>query len=168
MSRKDRRRRLTLLDDEVLIEGSGQRRRLLELAEAGAQERRHALVLDPGLAVRSTPGAAFSDAEIQDLKRSVLDARRLRDVESATRRPVSHVLSTIAATLILGMVFVLPVGLETRDGAVGDPTRDGLSMATEAITHPGIEALGLPGARVYELADEAFSLVLIVDESFEL
>ena len=37
-----------------------------------------------------------------------------------------------------------------------------------AITHPGIEAINLPGARVYELAEEDFDIVLIVDESLEL
>lgn len=168
MSNGERRRRFALVGDEVLVEGSAHRRRLLELAEVDAQGKRRALLLDPGLAARSTPTGGFSDAEIQNLKRSVLEARRLREVESATRRPVSHLLSTIAATLILGMVFVLPVGLEKRDDAVGNLTSAGLSIAPEAITHPGFEALGLPGARVYELADEAFSLVLIVDESFEL
>ena len=153
--------------DEILIEGSGDRRRLLELAASGAQGRREALLLDPGLAARGAEAGHFSDAEVEDLKRSVLDARRLRDVESATHRPVSHLLSAIAATLILGMLFVLPVRLERHEGPLEDRISAGLT-APEAITHPGFEALGLPGARVYELADEAFSLVLIVDESFEL
>lgn len=149
-----------------LREGDSARRRLLVVAES--ENRRQALLADPGLVVSATPREEFSDQEVQDLKRSVLLARRLSSVEAGGREPISRRLSGWAVALSVCLLFLLPSSL--RQTPELEPTIPGpVSLLSSArMTHSSVEALDLPGARVYELADEDFSLVLVVDESFEL
>ena len=152
--------------DAVLIEGSPARRRVLDLA--ASDERRKALLMDPSLAATGAPSGDFSDREVQELKRSVLQARRLRAVESPSGERVSHGLSGLAMALTLCLIFLLPSSLRrSPDSGVVVPGVDSRDVP-EIMTHSAVEALDLPGARVYELADEDFSVVLVVDESFEL
>ena len=140
--------------------------RLLAVAES--ENRRQALLADPGLAASATPREEFSDQEVQDLKRSVLLARRLSSVEAVERESISHRLSGWVVALSVLLVFLLPSSL--RQAPEIEPAMPGpVSFLTSAaMTHSSVEALDLPSARVYELADEDFSLVLVVDESFEL
>lgn len=141
--------------------------RLLAVAES--ENRRQALLADPGLAASAVPREEFSDQEVQDLKRSVLLARRLSRVEAVERESISHRLSGWAVALSVLLVFLLPSSLRQEAPEI-EPTMPGpVSFLTSAaMTHSSVEALDLPSARVYELADEDFSLVLVVDESFEL
>ena len=70
--------------------------------------------------------------------------------------------------LTLCLVFLLPSSLRrSPDSSLLVPMADSRNVP-EIMTHSAVETLDLPGARVYELADEDFSVVLVVDESFEL
>ena len=152
--------------DAVLTDGSRARRRLLDLAVS--EERGRALLMDPSLAATGEPSEEFSDREVQELKRSVAQARRLRDVETSPGEPVSRRLSGLAMALTLCLVFLLPSSLRlSPDSSLLVPMADSRNVP-EIMTYSAVETLDLPGARVYELADEDFSVVLVVDESFEL
>ena len=153
--------------DECLLEGSRERRQLLALSET--ENRELALLADPGLAAKGVPGAEqFGEREIRDLKRSVVAARRLREVEELSAEPVSHRLSGLAVALTLCLLFLLPSNIRRLPDSRGVPAVVEPRPAPIVMMHSSVEAIGLPKARVYELADEDFSLVLVVDESFEL
>ena len=153
--------------DACLREGTPARERLLEWAESG--DRQQALFLDPGLAAKGVHGGDFSDREIEDLKKSVLQARRLKTIGEAGRESASNRLSGWAVALTVCLLFLLPSSLKQTSAAEAPLSTTHVSrLAPAAMTHSSVEALDLPGARVYELAEEDFSLVLVVDESFEL
>jgi hypothetical protein len=149
--------------DACLVDGSPERRRLLEQAAGSPGDRRRALLVDPSLA--ATPGdeVALSDAEADRLKQAVRAMRRMRHFENRDSRRPSFGLSGLAAALLLLLVFLSPADVDRTVESSWTGVGDGA-----AITHPGIEAINLPGARVYELAEEDFDVVLIVDESLEL
>jgi hypothetical protein len=155
-----------LRGNEYLREDSVARAHFLEMARSA--DRREALLADPSLAAGASSGGEFTDQEVRDLKRSVLQARRLREVEQAPSEPISNRLSGLAAAMTICLLFVLPSSLERAPDSEAPNPSSGSRPAPAAMTHSSVEALGLPGARVYELADEDFSLVLVVDESFEL
>jgi hypothetical protein len=135
---------------------------------AVSDERRKALFMDPSLAATGAPSGDFSDREVQELKRSVLQARRLHALGCPSGKPVSRGLSSLAVALTLCLVFLLPSSLRrSPESGLVVPGVDSVDVP-EIMTHSAVEALDLPGARVYELADEDFSVVLVVDESFEL
>jgi hypothetical protein len=148
------------------LEDSSARARLLRAAESG--DRRRALLADPGLAVSGLDDEEFTDQEVRDLKRSVLLARRLKEVDADSEESLTNRLSMLAMSLALCLLFLLPSGLTQVPEAVpaGSSSGDRLTLGT--MTHSSVETLGLPGARIYELADENFSLILVVDDSFEL
>jgi hypothetical protein len=146
-----------------LVDGSSERNRLLEMAAGNPDDRRQALLADPSLAATPGDGAEFSDVDVERLKEAVRTVRRMRRLDDRDARRPSFGLSGLAAALLLVLVFLSPAEVDRS-------MESSRTVAREAtrITHPGIEAIDLPGARVYELAEEDFDVVLIVDESLEL
>lgn len=149
--------------DACLVDGSPERRRLLEQAAGKSADRRRALLVDPTLAAMPGDEVVLSDAEVERLKQAVRSMRRIRRFDDRDSRRHSFGLSGLAAALLLLLVFLSPADVDRAVELSRTAVRD-----RAAITHPGIEAINLPGARVYELAEEDFDIVLIVDESLEL
>ena len=156
------------LDDSVLIEGSRARRDLLSRYRGDPDDHRSALRSDPSLAASSVDAGGFSDREVAELKRSVGAAKRLIGVERAVKRRVFRRFTGLAAALVALLALLAPAGEERGTGWVGAVQSPGSVFETAPITHPAVEAIGLPEARVYELTNEHFSVVLIVDDSFDL
>lgn len=147
--------------ERSLVEGTPERRRLLASLEG--RGRRRALFIDPGLAVRAGGQPEVSADDVAEIKKAVLQARRLRSMERHAESSGTHRASGLAIAMALLLLLLVPAGVKRTSEPVHQDERTALPL-----THSSVEALDLPGARVYELAEEEFSLVLVVDESFEL
>ena len=163
----ERKNSVAMEDEAILVEGSSSRKWLLDLAAGGPLSRRQAVLLDPSLSAIGRDGADFTDEDVAEIKAAVAGARRLQRVESSAGS-FSYRLSGLVAALTLVLLFLQPGGVERFGDSMSAPQAPGRLSSDAVITHPVVEAIGLPGARVYELAEEGFSVVLIVDESFEL
>ena len=166
---------------ESLLREASPERDAAELHFASCSEcAQKAFLLDPSWALRR-PGATgpkgeagFSSSEIADLEKIVLGGRRLLRIDGAARREVRAV-SLAAAALTLSIVVAGAAMFQyTRPFR-----RPAEPVATAAETTPrswdaggpAPQAVGsvLPAAaRVYDLGQEDFALVMVVDETLDL
>lgn len=144
-----------------------------------------AYLLDPGWAVRRSVTQMPGEAEIAELKRSILAAGRTRELESAVRGAPSRV--RVAAAIALFSV-VIAAGALIRVGGPAKPTArvsNTENVAVETVpasvaatasafgtvselSLPAIGSLAPSAARVYDLGQEDFALVMVVHETLDL
>jgi hypothetical protein len=164
-------RKLREHPDALLVEGSPERRWGLRHAEECPACRRTLLRLDPTLAVAAPSVPEFDSREVESLKAGVLNAKRLREMEAFSGRSIRGSQVAAAVTLIASLALLLPGQLEETGGGRGDAQTELsriLAPSVAEISLPAVETLDLPLARVYELGEEDFSVVMIVDESLDL
>jgi hypothetical protein len=156
--------------EAFLVEDSPERLWGLRHAEECPACRRALLRLDPTLAVApSVP--EFESREVESLKAGVLNAKRLREMEASSGRSIRGSQIAAAVTLIASLALLLPGQLEETGGGSGNGQTElsrALTPSAAEVSLPAVETLDLPRARVYELGDEDFSVVMIVDESLDL
>lgn len=154
-------------DEEFLLEGSAARERLLETLGRGESEHREALLIDPTLAAASElerEHMEFGASDVADVRAGVERARRMGRVESANLRRRGRV---VAATLVVALTLGL-IAWQVTPHADSSGSSGMVPTESRRMTHSSLETLNRPEARVYELAAEEFSVILVVDESFEL
>ena len=153
--------------ETVLVDGSEARRRLLEMAGCDGEGRQQALALDPSLAVDGIEEESFDDDDLQRVKDAVLQARRLQEVERRRVRPASW-LRAAGLVLVLGLsALSMPKRIDLPATSATGPVVN-LQAVTEFAALSAVEAIDRPLARVYELVEDDFSVVMIVDDSFDL
>jgi hypothetical protein len=154
-----------------------------------------AFLLDPGWALRrpgredSTPVPGFAASEIAELENSILSGgRMLRIEETATLRvPAANfaVAALVLAIVGVGAVLLQSTGL-SRDplepdasgafaGAPGAPAFQSVAPPSADVARevaepwlPAVGSLQPAAARVYDLGQEDFALVMVVDETLDL
>lgn len=138
--------------------------------------RREALAADPTLLFRRLPEIARTpgdeEAEVQSMRQAVAAMRSASRIE-ASQRSFAWRRWAAAAVLALAALTLGPLG---RDGG---PTLDrtevvAISSVPELAGPPASgpkpplhEGLDLPDARVYQVDDEEFRVLMVYDESFE-
>jgi hypothetical protein len=154
---------------------------------AGCADCRHrALAADPLLVFQRLPAVAVAPGEVAGVLQAVATLRRSRRWgavspapagDPARRRPLAGGRwrwPAAAAALLAAALTLAPAGPGTGRGN-GD--RGVLSaprlttargQADPILTSAFVEDLDLPDARVYQLAEEELSVVMIVDPSFDL
>ena len=157
--------------DEFLRPGVASRRAALEHAASCRPCRREALRLDPSLAVAELPVADVTRSEVESIRDNVLALRRTRRLErdSRPRRPGAR-WAAVACLAVAALLF----GGETTDRSPGE--RAGVTRPPQLLSAdyrlygslPLVESLEPAEARVYQLGQDDFSLVWIVDESIEV
>ena len=164
--------------DELLREGSPVRLRAeSHFAECPACARR-AYLLDPGWAVRGLGPARFSTEETAELERKILDSTRVLGLGKEMRLERSG--RRRAGVLAAGVVIALATtaGLSLRRGAGEAPAPPPVSAAVELFgadrsgstvqSLPRLGGLQPAEARVYELGQKDFALVMVVHETLDL
>lgn len=138
--------------------------------------RRRALALDPTLLFVAEPPLEVSDREVETIRRNVAAlcrARRVeRDCESRRGR-----LARPAAAAIVGAVLLLlpthtarppiPSGFLQQAAGGATPFVVESTSASEAPA-PVLEQLDRRSARVYQFGEEDLSVVMVVDETFDI
>ncbi len=174
-------RELAASGEALLREGSPERARAEGHFATCASCAERAFLLDPSWAVRRLPDAGFTAAEIARLERSLGDAGRLREIEGAIA-PVRRGwrAAAVGGLLALGTMAGL---LSIRSGADRTAESPGapearLQAAAEAapqeaggragVSLPAIGAVAPAAARVYELGEDDFALVMVVHETLDL
>ncbi|MDH3743486.1 MAG: hypothetical protein OES47_00115 [Acidobacteriota bacterium] len=157
--------------DRFLAEDCADRRRTLRHMEACPSCRRSALELDPTLAVANLPAVEVSKSEIEAVKRQVQAMRRVRAIEVGKRRPVlSHV---AVVMLMVGLGLFLPGRVIDPAGSVAQGGVGGGVLFDEASREAAsslalVESITPSTARIYQLDQADFPIVMIVDESIDL
>ncbi|MBT8491428.1 MAG: zf-HC2 domain-containing protein [Deltaproteobacteria bacterium] len=180
---------LTSSGARLLREGSPERQ-AAERHLAGCPEcSERAFLLDPSWAVRPigsecrSPSEGFSGDEIEALKRSVLEGGRIRTVEDRVRRKRFAVNASVAAVLACALLAggVLMRSARPGDGAVGfdamSPAAGGaqpsgidsaVPSSVGGPSAPAVASLVQGAARVYDLGQPDFTLVMVVDETLDI
>lgn len=176
---------LTALGDALLVEDSTERARAESHFESCPACAERAFLLDPGWALRRSPAADFSGAEIEELELRSLRAGRLRDIERSVGAGRWRSLAATVA-IAIGLAAVAGVmSLRTQTPPTPAPLA---SLAQEApvaaageFFEPAQPTLESPGpsasaigsvapaaARVYEIGGEDVDLVMVVHETLDL
>ena len=171
--------------DELLREGSKVRLRAEKHFTECACCADRAYLLDPSWAVRRLGPVEFSGDEAADLGRSILEGARLRriDREVASRPPESSrsTLRQRAGMVAAGgaLLFAAASGLVLRPSG-GEKSAESLIQGTQVDVFapvvkprtqqwlPRIGELTPAEARVYELGQKEFALVMVVHETLDL
>ena len=124
--------------------------------------RESALQVDPLLLFRGARSLA-EPVDTAAFVAAVRAGRRQRRVErrASPRRPAG-----VAAALVAGALLLAPSAL-FRGGETARPVRPAAPVPGLS-AHPLIENLDRPGARVYQWGSESVSVVMVVDESFDV
>lgn len=141
--------------------------------------RREALEADPTLIFQRLPEARVGTGEVvamRDAVSTLVRARRLATSVPAAppARPSSpgRWLRPAAAAALLAAALTLgpavPPPPSAREAAAAFPELAAAPRGSAAPTHALVEELDLPDARVYQLAREDLSVVMIVDPSLDL
>lgn len=134
-----------------------------------------AFLLDPSWAVRRSFGQVFEASEITELKRSVTKAGRLLDIER-TVAPRRRWVRAAAIAVLVAMAAVAGIVSSRTDSARTEtqvqvpeaPRPVRLSADGVDASLPVIGSLAPAAARVYELGEEEFALVMVVHETLDL
>ncbi len=180
--------------ERLLQEGSPERSRAeRHFARCSACAER-AFLLDPSWAVRrldrsgelhELERASFGEDEIAELKRDVLEAGRIRDVESTVRSHRRFTRVVVAAALFAVVVaggalmrtagdFWAPSSSRSTSftaETIAPPRSSELlptSGASIDLSLPSVGSLAPSAARVYDLGQEDFALVMVVHETLDL
>jgi len=139
----------------------------LEHAETCPDCRRRALALEPTLVFRRLPSPSSGEADVVAMQAAVaalVRARRIEGLEAAPRRAGWRRAAIAAAGLV---ALVLQAG--PRPPAAPAPeTAAAEAGAPSLVAAPVFEQLGGSDARVYQLPAEGYSVVMIVDSSFDV
>ncbi len=129
--------------------------------------RRRALALDPTLLFRGLPAPpeeAIDLPAMQEAVASLVRARRIERSGSAPRRSWWRRAAVAAAVLVALGVEAGP----RRPGAPGVESAAAGANTPALVMAPVFEHIDRPEARVYQLPTEGFSVVMIVDSSFDV
>lgn len=179
-------------DERLLREGSAEREAAERHFRACPSCAERAFLLDPSWAVAresSSPAvtAEVPRVEILELERKILDAGRFRDLEGSVRRaPLSMrvaAAAALAAVLLAGGVLLGTNGWSWRTdltgpqdapASVGSPAipidaRDFFADAAAVqLSLPAVGSLAPEAARIYDLGQDDFALVMVVHETLDL
>jgi hypothetical protein len=144
-----------------------------------------AFLLDPSWALNRLEKQSFTHAEIASLKLSLLEAGRLREVESSVR-PRRRAIQAAAALAVLTLVVAGGVRWRIAGsfGASGESQVSGTVTEARAptalgersravvtgvdLSRPTVGSVAPAAARVYDFGQEDFSLVMVVHETLDL
>ena len=135
--------------------------------------RRRALALDPTLVFaglnRLQERAQPPSLDTDEIRRSLRTMRRTQAL--AARHSRLTLPGRVAAALVLALAALLLGGVPTG-GPASEPAGAGFGYPwlpqSEVASPPFVEAVGRPEARIYQLGQEDFSLVMIVDENLDV
>jgi hypothetical protein len=148
--------------------------------------RRRALAADPLLVFQRLPAVAVAPGEVTAVQQAVATLRRSRRVAAASPAPAGAAgrrrsladgrwrWSAAAAVLLAAALTLAPAGpgAGRGRGPQSAPVSPHLTtvrgQADPVLTSAFVEDFDLPDARVYQLAEEELSVVMIVDPSFDL
>ncbi len=145
--------------------------------------RSEALAADPLLLFRSLPAAELSADETEDLRQGVAVLRRSSDLEP---KPSTRRWPTVAASIVL-LLLVGWVVTNDPPAPYQSASADAVEVATALSTDPEValrpeisepvfdhhalplfEEIGEPFEQVVQWSDETVSVVLVVDERFDV
>lgn len=137
-----------------------------------------AFLLDPSWAVRKLPAPEFGAEDLAEIQRSLARAERMRGVERrfGTRHPGRRIAAAAVLVALLGVAGILSDrsnsvevadsgGFLVKPGAEG---RQGDPADELELSLPAIGSLAPETARIYELGEEEFALVMVVHETLDL
>jgi len=137
----------------------------LEHADGCPDCRRRALELDPTLIFRRLPSVPASEVDVDEMQAAVaalVRARRIEGERPEPRRAGWRRAGIAAAALV---ALVLEAGPRREAPAEGG---ESLAASQALVAAPVYEPIGESGARIYELPTEGYSVVMIVDSSFDV
>lgn len=175
---------------DLLVDGSSGRLAASAHLEICPECRSRAFLLDPSWARLEEPNPDFSQTEIDETKRRILAGRRLSDVADVARVSDAEAAVSVssnpkstaprntawlrAAAIAASLGVLLMFGVSRRppsswaQRAVPVPEQ-ALSAAAGLVPNfSSIDPLLPTRARVYELGQADFSLVILVDESLDI
>lgn len=182
--------------ERLLWEGSPERQAAERHFRSCPSCAERAFLLDPSWSVRrwtrssesrSLEDSSYRSSEIAELKGKILEAGRMREFEGSVRRaPVS--IRAAAAAALLAVLLAGGALLRTSGGAwqakddgnseasvrgsgstLPVAVRDSLfSAAAVELSLPAVGFLAPAAARVYDLGQEDFALVMVVHETLDL
>ena len=119
--------------------------------------RRAALAVDPTLAFRRPLAPKEVDVE------SILQGARVLRRASRTRRSRPWRQAAAAAALVTIALWAAPSGAPVEDLQISE------SVPIPYVENlPTVEAVDRPEARIYQLADDELSMVMIIDETLDV
>ena len=150
--------------------------------------RKQALMVDPLLVFRQLPEARLDENEIDDLRSRVAGARRVNELESWSKGPRWR--GMVAASVLLGCLAVLGGGgsfdstvpaagdvllaetstvnlVSSQWSSASDEALFSATLSTESASLPLFEEIE-PYQQVVQWSDETVSVVLVVDERFDV
>ncbi|MFQ5526026.1 MAG: hypothetical protein ACE5GX_07155 [Thermoanaerobaculia bacterium] len=167
--------------DELLQESSPERlraeRHFRECPECAGK----AFLLDPSWAVRRMDDSEFDAKEISELQEELVESGRIRALDRrvgsrAARWRIAAAAALIALAAVAGMLANRSSVVSTA--AVADPidtvepTRAAEVRTVDSgladVSLPAIGSLAPAAARVYEIGEEDFALVMVVHETLDL
>ena len=119
--------------------------------------RRAAFAVDPTLAFRRPPAPKEVDVE------SILQGARVLRRASRVRPPRLWREAAAAAALVTVALWVAPSGAPVEDFKISESVPN---PYVESL--PTVEAVDRPEARIYQLADDELSMVMIIDETLDV
>lgn len=153
-------------ESDLAVEPAGWREALAH-AESCPGCRRRALALEPTLVFRRLPSPAGGEVDVAAMQAAVaalVRARRIERPEAAPRRAGWRRAAIAAAGLV---ALVLQAG-PRPPAAPADRAAAVEAGAPSLVAAPVFEQLGGSDARVYQLPAEGYSVVMIVDSSFDV
>lgn len=139
----------------------------LEHLDACPTCRRRALELDPTLLFRRLPAPAAEAVDLPAMQQAVAALVRARRIERA--EPASP--SAWWRRAAVAAVALVALGVEAGPSRSGLRGGEAVAVATERsapLAAPVFEQIDRPEARVYQVPTEGFSVVMIVDSSFDV
>ncbi|HYO16729.1 MAG TPA: hypothetical protein VE685_26325 [Thermoanaerobaculia bacterium] len=136
--------------------------------------RREALAADPTLLFRRLPEIARTpddeEAEVHSMRQAVAAMRSASRIEASQRSFAGWRRWAAAAVLALAALSLGRDGGPTLDRAEAVATSSVPELGGQPVSGPKPplhEGLDLPDARVYQVDDEEFRVLMVYDESFE-
>lgn len=169
--------------EALLVEDSAERIRAERHFEVCSLCAGRAFLLDPSWAVRNSAALDFAPDELNELKHRLADAGRFRELERSVtarggRALAASVAVVAALAVVAGVMSMRSDSTVTQDRVVAEnraqveasapgdgagDTRPGTSLSVSAIG-----SVVPAAARVYEIGEEDFALVMVVHESLDL
>lgn len=136
--------------------------------------RREALAADPTLLFRKLPEIAGTpadeEAEVQSMRQAVAAMRSASRIEASQRSFAGWRRWAAAAVLAVAALSLGRAGGPTLDRTEVVAMSSAPELAGQSVSGPKPplhEGLDLPDARVYQVDDEEFRVLMVYDESFE-